>query len=155
MTSDNDNESQIGEEDDPPVIAESVVRIDDGGSDLTDRFKYKVNALMGNFDPPAGADDDENQNGNIISALLIFPVRYSFNVVGRTSGDEATKEQYVEAVKDIASSGSGDGDNLEMRITPRGKSFTRVSVSVMVDSATVINSIYDDLAAMDLTVMRY
>ena len=25
-----------------PIIAESVVRVDDGGSDLTDRFKYKV-----------------------------------------------------------------------------------------------------------------
>ena len=30
-------------------IQMSTVRIDDGGSDLTDRFKYKVNALMGAF----------------------------------------------------------------------------------------------------------
>lgn len=28
--------------DDMPIIAQSTVKIDDGGSDLTDRFKYKV-----------------------------------------------------------------------------------------------------------------
>ena len=45
---------------------ESVIRIDDHGSNLTDRFKYKVNALMGTFDPQSGADD-ERQEGNILN----------------------------------------------------------------------------------------
>jgi len=30
--------------DEEAAVAESVVRVDDGGSDLTDRFKYKVNS---------------------------------------------------------------------------------------------------------------
>ncbi len=29
-------------DDDMPIIAQSTIKIDDGGSDLTDRFKYKV-----------------------------------------------------------------------------------------------------------------
>lgn len=49
------DEMQVGE-----------VKIDDGGSNLTDRFKYKVNALMGVFDPQGGADD-ERQDGNILN----------------------------------------------------------------------------------------
>ena len=32
--------------DDMPVIAQSTVKIDDGGSDLTDRFKYKVGNIL-------------------------------------------------------------------------------------------------------------
>lgn len=39
------DESNADEEesiDDMPIIAQSTVKIDDGGSDLTDRFKYKV-----------------------------------------------------------------------------------------------------------------
>mmetsp|Transcript_48384 Transcript_48384/g.89723 ORF Transcript_48384/g.89723 Transcript_48384/m.89723 type:complete len:191 (-) Transcript_48384:199-771(-) len=152
-TQDDEGEREI--EDEPPVIAESVVRIDDGGSDLTDRFKYKVNALMGNFDPPAGAVDDEHQNGNILSAMLIFPAEYSFSVVGRTGGDDELKEEYAESVRRIVASVSGDDDGLAMRVTPRGKSFTRVSVQVTVDSAAVITSIYEELGSLERTVMRY
>ena len=50
---------------DEPTM-ESVIRIDDHGSNLTDRFKYKVNALMGTFDPQSGVDD-ERQEGNILN----------------------------------------------------------------------------------------
>ena len=39
MDNDDDKEENI---DDMPVIAQSTVKIDDGGSDLTNRFKYKV-----------------------------------------------------------------------------------------------------------------
>lgn len=41
---------------------------DDSGrsSDMTDRFKYKVNALMGTYDPTHGPDD-EHQSGNILN----------------------------------------------------------------------------------------
>lgn len=37
-----DTENDI-DEDDLPIIAQSTVKIDDHGSDLTNRFKYKVN----------------------------------------------------------------------------------------------------------------
>lgn len=137
-----------------PIIGEAAVRVDDGGSDLTDRFKYKVNALMGVFDPQSETDD-ERQDGNILSAMLKFPVRYSFNVVGRTSGDDVTKEKYVEDVKGVVSTESGDVDGMECRVTPRGKNFTRVSILVTVESAAIINSIYSALGDIELTVMKY
>jgi putative lipoic acid-binding regulatory protein len=143
-------ETGAGEE---PIV-ESVVRIDDGGADLTNRFKYKVNALMGVFDPQTGVDD-ENQSGNILNALLKFPVRYSFNVAGRTSGDDKLKDQFIDEVKDIVASLSGDGDRMEVRITPRGQSFTRVTMQVTVESVLIINSIYDALEKSDKTVMQY
>lgn len=43
----------------------------DGGRkhDMTDRFRYSVNAMMGTFDP-SGADD-ERQNGNILQGLSV------------------------------------------------------------------------------------
>ena len=34
-------------------------------SDMTDRFKYQVNALMGTYDPLTGVDN-ERQEGNIL-----------------------------------------------------------------------------------------
>uniref|UniRef100_A0A7S2A1P5 Uncharacterized protein n=1 Tax=Trieres chinensis TaxID=1514140 RepID=A0A7S2A1P5_TRICV len=152
---DGDGEPDVAGEE-APVIAQSVVRIDDGGSDLTDRFKYKVNALMGTFDPPGGSADDENQNGNILNAMMTFPTQYAFNVVGKTGGGDAAKESYVETVKGIIASSSGDDERaMECRVTPRGAKFTRVSVTAMVGSAAVINTIYDELAALEMTVMRY
>lgn len=135
-------------------VYETVVKMDDGGSDLTDRFKYKVNALMGVFDPQTGVDD-ERQSGNILNALVKFPVRYSFNVVGRTNGDETLKEEYVAEIKDIVSGLSGDEEGMELRITPRGKNFTRITLQVTVESVAIINSIYDALQEHDKTVMQY
>jgi hypothetical protein len=35
--------------DDMPIIAQSTVKIDDGGSDLTNRFKYKVRNIRFEF----------------------------------------------------------------------------------------------------------
>lgn len=134
-------------------VYETVIKMDDGGSDLTDRFKYKVNALMGVFDPQTGVDD-EHQSGNIVNALLKFPAQYSFNVVGRTSGDDALKEEFVREIKDIVSSLSGD-DKMEVRITPRGKNFTRITLQATVESVAVMNSIYDALEKNEKTVMQY
>lgn len=148
---DSGNEESAADED--PIL-ESVIRMDDGGSDLTDRFKYKVNALMGVFDPQAG-EDDERQSGNILNAMLKFPVRYSFNVVGRTSGDEKLKYEYIDQVKSIVASLSGDSDRMEVRITPRGKNFTRVTLQVTVESVAIINSIYVALEKSENTIMQY
>lgn len=42
MSNNDTNEEEEENLDDLPIIAQSTVKIDDGGSDLTDRFKYKV-----------------------------------------------------------------------------------------------------------------
>lgn len=44
MASDDENDRSEGDEDlSEGIFQTSEVRIDDGGSNLTDRFKYKVN----------------------------------------------------------------------------------------------------------------
>ena len=60
------SESETNPEGEEEPIAKAVIKMDDGGSDLTNRFKYKVNALMGVFDPKDGVDD-ERQDGNILN----------------------------------------------------------------------------------------
>jgi hypothetical protein len=42
--------------------------------------------------------------------MLNFPVRYTFNAVGRTGGDEGLRDVYVEEVKKIIIATSGDED---------------------------------------------
>jgi putative lipoic acid-binding regulatory protein len=132
----------------------SVFRINDGGSKLTDRFKYKVHALMGTYDPPA-EEDNENETGHILNAMLQFPVTYSFNVVGRTSGDEAKKDVFVEQVKAAVTSVSGPDENMSLRITPRGKSFTKVVIQANVESAAMIANIYKELEQLEMSVMQF
>ena len=150
-----DGKSSDDDEEEVPVIAKSTVRIDDGGSDLTDRFKYKMQALLGNFDPQSGEENTEEETGNIINALTNFPSRFAFTVVGRTSGDHEAKETYVEDVKRIVGDTCGGFESLECRVTPRGANFVRVTVEVLVESTAVINTIYDELGQMEMTVMRY
>jgi putative lipoic acid-binding regulatory protein len=131
----------------------AVFRVNDGGSNLTDRFKYKVHALMGDYDPPA-EQDNENETGHILSAMLEFPVVYSFNVVGRTSGDEAKKELFVEQVKAAVTEISGP-DGMSLRITPRGKSFTKVVIEANVENAAMITNIYKELKKLEMSVMQF
>jgi len=58
----------IGEEsiDDGPEIAEVSQKMQDDGRkhDMSERFRYSVNAMMGTFDP--SGLDDERQDGNIL-----------------------------------------------------------------------------------------
>ena len=61
---------------------EPSAKVDDGSNEETtasssydeptDRFKYKVHALMGDYDPIEGTADDEDQDGNIMKALITF-----------------------------------------------------------------------------------
>jgi putative lipoic acid-binding regulatory protein len=132
----------------------AVFRVNDGGSNLTDRFKYKVHALMGTYDPPA-EKDNENETGHILNAMLEFPVTYSFNVVGRTSGDDAKKDIFVEQVKAAVTSVSGPDENMSLRIMPRGKSFTKVVIQANVESAAMITSIYKELEQLEMSVMQF
>eukprot|EP00548_Thalassiothrix_antarctica_P012421 CAMPEP_0194157196 /NCGR_PEP_ID=MMETSP0152-20130528/71044_1 /TAXON_ID=1049557 /ORGANISM="Thalassiothrix antarctica, Strain L6-D1" /LENGTH=203 /DNA_ID=CAMNT_0038865407 /DNA_START=1 /DNA_END=612 /DNA_ORIENTATION=+ len=131
-------------------------RIDDGRkSDTTERFNYSVNALMGQYDPATtGNDNSERENGNILNAMMKFPTSFTLNVVGRTKGDEESKDEYINQVQDTVKSISGDDDS-EFQVSPRGKSFTRISMKVRVESAAVINSIYEELDKMETTVMKY
>ncbi|CAJ1942550.1 unnamed protein product [Cylindrotheca closterium] len=144
--------SDENDDDNTGEIARATVKIDDGGSDLTDRFKYKVNALMGVFDPQNG-EDDERQEGNILNAMLNFPVRYTFNIVGKTMGDEAKKEAYIDAVKQAVVATAGD--DIVCKITPRGKNFVKVQCEAEVLNAGMINTIYDEIEKIDQTVMRF
>ena len=145
------NESE-GLDEEPPLQTTKVT-LNDGGSDLSERFKYKVNALMGTYDPKVGTDD-EYQFGNIISALLNFPTKFTFNVVGRTNGNDVDSVEYEKVIKQIVASISGDLE-MECSVKPRGKSFTRVSITVSVESAGMIKANYSALDDMETTVMMY
>lgn len=66
--SDNDGNSDDVEDSGDDIIDESATGSSSDScrsSDMTDRFKYKVNALMGTYDPQNGIDD-ERQDGNIL-----------------------------------------------------------------------------------------
>jgi putative lipoic acid-binding regulatory protein len=139
-------------DDDDNIQFESTVKIDDGGSDLTDRFKYKVNALMGVFDPPS--NDNEQTNGNILNAMLSFPVSYAFNVVGKTNSNAEERDLFVDAVKRIVQANSGKQE-IACVITPRGTRFTKITVEVQVESAAIIRTIYQELGALEQTVMNF
>eukprot|EP00565_Helicotheca_tamesis_P002694 CAMPEP_0185730666 /NCGR_PEP_ID=MMETSP1171-20130828/10654_1 /TAXON_ID=374046 /ORGANISM="Helicotheca tamensis, Strain CCMP826" /LENGTH=207 /DNA_ID=CAMNT_0028399769 /DNA_START=112 /DNA_END=732 /DNA_ORIENTATION=- len=149
LSSSPEEESLEGAEGDDEIQYESVVKINDGGSDLTDRFKYKVNALMGAYDPKPGTSDDEYGSGNILNAMLNFPTTYTFTVVGKTGNDDVLKENYVDMVKKVILDSAGGNDSMECRVTPRGSKFTRVSIAVTVESSAMINGIYDGLEEIE------
>jgi putative lipoic acid-binding regulatory protein len=108
---------------------------------------------MGIFDPQG--DDDEQQDGNILNAMLRFPVKYSFNIVGKTSGNDAVAEEFVQQVKDMVIEATGDKDGILCQITPRGKNYTKVTVQATVESVTMITAAYNSLKSLERTVMRF
>lgn len=114
---------------------------------------------MGTYDPPPGAIDDENQNGNILGAMLHFPTEYTFTAVGKneiiTGERESVGDNYADQVKRILGSVLGSDAKMEVRVVPRGQKFTRVSAKVEVESAKVISSIHDKLDALEATVMKF
>jgi len=138
------------------TIKTKTVKINAKGDDVSDRFKYKVNALMGVFDPPAEVDN-ERENGNILAAMLKFPVQYSFNVVGKTEGDETKRDVFVDQVKSIVLDGSSELDKEGMAcvITPRGKKFTKITIEAQVESPAMITNIYEELEQLDMSVMQF
>ena len=137
------------------MVSPAAITMDDGGSDLTDRFKYKVHALMGTYDLPEGKVDDENQMGNILGAMLTFPTEYTFSVVGKNAESEDPCDNYSRKVRAVIESVLGESTNMEMRVKPRGKRFTKVSIKVTVDSAAAISTIYEELDALKATVMKF
>lgn len=141
-----------------PLMQTSTIKIDDGGSDLTDRFKYKVQALMGNFDPADATNDTEESTGNILNAMMQFPCLYTFNVVGQLdAANDAAQDAFVQAALDTIRQGAGLRDDapLQAAIVPRGTKFVKVSVAATVESAAMITDIYDALQAMPASVMQF
>eukprot|EP00640_Fibrocapsa_japonica_P006315 CAMPEP_0113944648 /NCGR_PEP_ID=MMETSP1339-20121228/35119_1 /TAXON_ID=94617 /ORGANISM="Fibrocapsa japonica" /LENGTH=122 /DNA_ID=CAMNT_0000949923 /DNA_START=262 /DNA_END=630 /DNA_ORIENTATION=+ /assembly_acc=CAM_ASM_000762 len=122
---------------------------------MNDRFKYQVKALMGVYDPPIGAVDDEFQSGNIVGAMVDFPASYSFTAVGRTEGDNDVQNQYVQEVLSVLSPGSGENNGVQYEVKPRGNNFIKVSASVMVNSAAEISAIQQGLSKIKQTVMQF
>lgn len=124
--------------------------------DVSNRFKYKVNALMGVFDPPI-EKDHEREEGQILNAMLNFPTTYTFTVIGKTGGDPSLKDAFVEQVKEIVLDGSADTDEDAMpcEITCRSNKFTKVTVKAQVESVEMISAIYRDLQKMELSVMQF
>ena len=49
----------------------------------------------------------------------------------------------------------GESAAMEMRVTPRGKKYTKKSVKVSVESSAMISSIYEELDALKDTVMKF
>ena len=105
-------------------------------------------------DPADASADTERENGNILKAILNFPAEFTFYVVGRTEGDASVEEQFVQQVKGIVVQTTTNED-ITCQITPRGTKFTKVAIEVRVDSTDVIASIYDQLKALDLSVMQF
>ena len=143
-----------------PILDTSKVRIDRSGSssvdDLSNRFKYKVQALMGAFDPADATVDNENRNGNILNAMLLFPVTYTFNAVGKTQGDQENMKTFVSQVESIVLQETGElQDRISTQITPRGSKFTKIAVSVEVQSGDMIAAIYAALERLEMSVMQF
>lgn len=110
---------------------------------------------MGVFDPPTELDN-ERENGNILNAMLKFPVRYTFTVVGKTGEEESTREDFVNEVKMVFRSNSGDSEeSVQYQVTPRGKKFTKVTIEAQVDSAAVVTTIYKELEELERSVMQF
>lgn len=150
----NDDDDDVLDKRETPIFAQSKVKIDDHGSDLTDRFKYQVNALMGKFDPVVSETDNEHTDGNILNAFLQFPTTYVFNVVGKTKGDKFLAEGYINKVKHIVQSNSGDVE-CTVRFKSRGNNFTKVEVEATVQSSSMITRIYEELSDIDETTMTF
>ena len=144
-----DTESADESNDDEEVV--STVRYKDDG--MTDRFKYKVHALMGDYDPTEGMVDNEDQDGNIMKALITFPTQHVFDVVGKIQG-ENDSDCYADEVRSIVFETTGD-ENIQCEIIPRGKKFVKVRCEATVESTTMINTIYEELGAMESTVMKF
>jgi putative lipoic acid-binding regulatory protein len=150
----NNDDEDVVDKGETPIFAQSKVKINDHGSDLTDRFKYQVNALMGNYDPVASETDNEYTNGNILNAFLNFPTTYVFNVVGKTKGDKNLAEEYINKVKHIIQSNTGDVECI-LCSKSRGNNFTKVEVEATVQSSSMIARIYEELADLDESSMMF
>lgn len=85
--------------------------------------------------------------------MLVFPVRYTFHVVGLTN-DDATRKRFVEEVKKVVLDICGD-DNAKWEVLQRGEKFIKVKCEVEVQSSKMMSKIYTDISRVDGTLMRF
>ena len=135
---------ESGEEDDNRSKDMKIVKPPE--DDVSKRFKYKVNALLGAFDP-SGEDTEAAGAGNILNAMLKFPTTYSFHVVGK--GDARSLVDKVKAIVEASAS------DVSTTVTPRGSKFTKVTCEATVESAAMITQIYEEIGAMEESVMQF
>ena len=106
-------------------------------------------------DPTTGVDDTEQGSGNIMNALLQFPLVYTFHVVGRIhSENEDHVYEFVQDVKSIVYDVTND-DSMVLKITPRGTKFTKLTIEAQVENTVMITSIYEQIQQMTVTVMQF
>lgn len=74
--------------------------------------------------------------------------------MGKTNGDDCLRDEYAEEVRRVVLATSGD-EGSTFEVLPRGKKFTKVQCVVEVQSVTMINTIFEDIANLEKTVMRF
>jgi putative lipoic acid-binding regulatory protein len=109
---------------------------------------------MGDFDPPSPDTDNENVDGNILNAMLNFPCKYDFNVVGLIDSDDDSSETYASLVQSIISENTGD-ENIQCRIKPRGHKYIKLTITATVESSAMISNVLSQIAELRQTIMRF
>lgn len=86
-----------------------------------------------------------------MSAILNFPITYTFHVVGRTEGDVELQSQFLDQVKDIMER----EEAVKYEMIPRGSKFTKISFEKQVINADEISEIYSRLSQLELSIMQF
>lgn len=138
----------------PKFVLRSQESSKEEPSNMTDRFKFQVNALLGMYDPIGEPEQDTERSTehNLVGALLQFPAPFTFTVVGRTVEDN--RKAYTDLVQTIVREETGD-DTMICEVIPRGSQFTKVTCTASVDSAAMISSVHEALGALEATVMKF
>lgn len=74
--------------------------------------------------------------------------------MGKTNGDDSLRDEYAEEIRRVVLATSGD-EGSTFEVLARGKKFTKVQCVVEVQSVTMINTIFEDIANLEKTVMRF
>jgi putative lipoic acid-binding regulatory protein len=82
--------------------------------------------------------------------MMVFPVRYKFDIVGKTLGDESIRHDYVEQIKTVVFATARDYA-MQCQSLPTKGDFTKIELECEVQSAAMINTIYNDLESMERT----
>lgn len=109
---------------------------------------------MGDYDPPTPDTNNERIDGNILSALLNFPCKYDFNVVGKADVGSLAADEYANQVQKIISGSTGD-ENVLCRMKPRGRKYIKLTLTATVESSAMITDIFNQISDLENTVMRF
>ena len=104
-------------------------------------------------DPSDGRPDTERVDGNILGALVHFPASHTFTVVGRTGADRRTFVHDVQST--IVDCTGRPVAELDTHVTERGAKFTKVSITVQVESADVVSRVHASFSQLEGMVMQF